>query len=64
MKTSEISQNWDYLLENGIATQAELELVTCINGYSIDTLLAVLDARTGYKSFDQIDESEDEEGEE
>lgn len=53
-------QTWDYLIENQIATEEELKLVTCINGYNEDSLLSVLYARTGYRSIDQI-EGEDEE---
>lgn len=53
-------QTWDYLVDNMIATEEELKLVTCINGYNEDSLLAVLYARTGYRSIDQI-EGEDEE---
>lgn len=47
---------WDYIINNGIATQSELELVTDINGYSVDTLNDVLYARTGYRSIEQIKE--------
>ena len=47
---------WDYIINNGIATQSELELETDINGYSVDTLNDVLYARTGYRNIDQIKE--------
>ena len=47
---------WDYIIDNGIATQDELQLVTDINGYSVDTLNDVLYARTGYRNIDQIKE--------
>ena len=33
----EVNEVWDLLIEYGVATQEELELVTCINGYNIDT---------------------------
>lgn len=52
-------QTWDYLIDNQIATEEELKLVTCINGYNEDSLLAVLYARTGYRNIEQI-EGEDE----
>lgn len=29
---------WDYLVDSGIATNDELQLVTGINGYTIETL--------------------------
>ncbi len=56
----ELDDTWDYIVESGIATEDELRLVTTINGYNIDTLNAVLYARTGYRSLEQIRESEDE----
>jgi len=49
---------WDYLVETGIATEKELQLVTCINGYNEETLNDVLYARTAYRSMEQIQESE------
>ena len=45
---------WDYLIETGTATDNELELVTSINGYNIESLESVLYCRTGYRSLDQI----------
>lgn len=44
-----ISEMWDWLLDAGIATEDELQLVTDINGYSLETLNDVLFARTGYR---------------
>jgi hypothetical protein len=52
----EIEKIWDYLLENEIATQDELELITNINGYNVETLNDVLYAKTGYRSIDQLDD--------
>ena len=46
---------WDFILENGIATYEELSLVVCINGMNEESLNAVLYARTGYHTIDQID---------
>jgi hypothetical protein len=45
----EISKMWDWLLDMGIATEEELQLVTDINGYSLETLNDILFARTGYR---------------
>lgn len=53
-----ISKNWDWLLDMGIATEKELQLVTDINGYSIETLNDVLYARTGYRDKEQLEEEE------
>ena len=39
------------LIEAGVATVGELALVTNINGYSLETLEAVLYARTGYRDI-------------
>ena len=44
---------WNLLIEYDIATEAELQLVNDINGYSLETLEAVLYARTGYRTWDQ-----------
>ena len=49
-----INEVWDLLIEHGVATQEELELVTCINGYNIDTLNDVIYARTGYRNIGQM----------
>jgi hypothetical protein len=55
-----LSEIWDYIELNGIATNEELQLVTCINGYNEETLNDVIYARTGYHSVDQIEECEGE----
>lgn len=47
---------WDEILERGIATAEELELITSINGYNIESLNDVIYCRTGYNSIDQMDE--------
>ena len=49
---------WDYLIENAIATKDELTLVTNINGVSTETMEDILYAKTGYRSFDQLEEEE------
>ena len=49
-----INEVWDLLIEYGVATQEELELITCINGYDIDTLNDVIYVRTGYRNIEQI----------
>ena len=54
----EIARIWDYLIDNEIATEAELSLVTNINGYNEEALNAVLYARTAYHDIDQFEESE------
>lgn len=58
MKENEIEKIWDYLVESEIATEEELNLITCINGYSVETLNDVIYARTGYRSLDQLIDDE------
>jgi len=53
------NQIWDYIIENGIATEEELKLVTCINGFNGEALNGVIYARTGYHSADQLIECEE-----
>ena len=47
---------YNYILDNYIATEAELSTITGINGYSIDTLNDVLYYKTGYRSMEQLEE--------
>jgi hypothetical protein len=54
---------YDYLVDTGIATQAEVDLVCCINGRNLEALEDILFCRTGYRSLDQIQGYEDEEDE-
>lgn len=53
-----IDQMWEWLVDEGIATEEELQLVTDINGYSIETLNDVLYARTGYREEEQLEDEE------
>ena len=50
----EVNEVWDLLIEYGVATQEELGLITCINGYNRDTLNDVIYARTGYRDIEQM----------
>lgn len=54
MTDNDINTLWDYLVNHSVATQDELELITSINGYSIDTLNDVIYARTGYRNLEQL----------
>ena len=49
----EAGQLWDYLEDTEIATLDELQLVTSINGMSLDSLESILYVRTGYRSLEQ-----------
>ena len=56
----EIKEIWEAIVEYGIATDEELGLVTNIwlvtniCGYNVDTLNAVIYARTGYRDIEQF----------
>lgn len=57
-----VEEAWDYLIETGLATEQTLQIITSINGYSLDTLESVLYATAGYRNFNQMsDEDEDDE---
>ena len=49
---------YNKLLELGIATEEEIKLVVQINGDDLDTYESILYARTGYRSFEQLEEEE------
>lgn len=49
-----INQMWDKLLEMGVSEQT-LQIVTDINGYSEQTMLDVLYAYSGYRTFEQLE---------
>ena len=53
--TTDAETAWDYLLESSIATEDELKLASNLIGYSLETMEAVLYAKTGYRSFDQLE---------
>ena len=46
-----LEETWDKIIELEIATESELQLVTSLNGYSIDTLNIVVYARTAYRTL-------------
>ena len=56
------NEAWDYILDLGIATKEELELITHINGFNIDSLDSVVYVRTGFNTVEQLKEEEEEEG--
>jgi len=54
----EVIYTWDRLVDAGYFTDEELELVTNINGFNIETLNDCIYARFGYRSLEQMEESE------
>ena len=53
---TEVIYLWDTLVDRGYFTDKELDLVTNINGYSVDTLNDCLYARYGYRSLEQMED--------
>lgn len=49
-------QIWEYLVDFDLATEEELKLVTDICGYSVESLESVIYSRTGFNSFEQLQE--------
>jgi hypothetical protein len=49
---------FERIINDGIATESEIDLVTDIAGYSIGTLNQIIYARTGYRDIEQYEESE------
>ena len=45
---------YDFIRDNEIATESEIELVTNINGYSEETLNDIIRCRTGYHDVPQL----------
>jgi hypothetical protein len=50
-------ETFEEIIERGIATESEIQLVCCINSYSIETLNDIIYARTGYRDLEQLKES-------
>lgn len=44
----------DFIVENGIATNDEVILVTNLNGTSVETLWSIIYVRTGYRNSAQL----------
>lgn len=58
MKELEKEDIWEMIINYGIATESELQLVTDVAGYSVEVLNDVIYARTGYWSIEQFEECE------
>ena len=56
-----LEEQYNYLIDYEIVSQEALDLITCINGYSEDTINDVLYATTGYRDMEQYLEYGDEE---
>lgn len=51
-----IENLWSFLVDNYIATEEELQLITSINGYNEEALNDVLYVRTGYRTMEQMED--------
>ena len=54
MKFKELDYCYNWLLERGFFTEAELELITDMYGYSIETLDLAVYARCGYQTVQDL----------
>jgi hypothetical protein len=52
-----LDEQWDTLESLGVSEQT-LQIVTSINGYKSETMADILYAHTGYRSFDQLEETD------
>jgi hypothetical protein len=52
----ELNDIYDYLIENEIVNTWELDLVTNVAGFNLETLEAVIYARTGFNDIEQLQE--------
>lgn len=50
--TRTIEDIYELMIEYNIATEEEINLVTCINGYNIESLEDIIFVRTGYHNID------------
>lgn len=51
----------EQLVNDGLATEEEIRLVSDINGYTTETMEDILYARAGVRSFSQLSDEDDEE---
>lgn len=49
-----VNEIWNMIVEYGIATDEELQLLTCINGYTEEALNDVIYVRTGFHDIEQF----------
>lgn len=51
-----LNKMYEFLVNYGIATKEEINLITAINGNNIKTYEDILYIRTGYQAFYQLSE--------
>lgn len=52
------SELFERIINDGIATESEVNLVADIAGYSVEKLNQIIYVRTGYRDIEQYEESE------
>ena len=57
-KSNSLSEYYDFLYLNHIATEDEIQLVTGIYGWNVETLNDILYYKTGYRDKEQYEECE------
>lgn len=53
MKESIEAMLWDFIIDNNIATEDEVRLVTDINGLNEETMTDIILCQTGLRSYEQ-----------
>jgi hypothetical protein len=53
------NKTYNYLLDNELFTKAELDLITNINGYNLETLNNAIYSRYGFHDIEQLQEEQD-----
>lgn len=53
MSKSIESMLWQFIIDNNIATESELQLVTSINGWTEETMNDVIYAKKGLRNYEQ-----------
>ena len=59
MSKLEINDVWGLLIDGGYFTDDELQLITNINGYTIEALNDCIYARYGFRSYEQMTDGDD-----
>lgn len=54
----EIIEIYNNLIDNGYFTEKELELITNINGFNLETLNDAIYTRYGYRDYEQLTQEE------
>lgn len=58
MTNDEVGNMYVWLIENGIASEETVDVVTDINGYNMEALNDILYCKTGYRDREQYEEGE------